>query len=407
MATESDARNMRLLAHCDLNGVGMGGEGLGLRAAGGRRTLFIAHENAPGNFCAVDVTDPERPEVVFQNELPHGKVRSNSLALMGDLLAVAYQTEEPGLTPAGVDLYDVSDPSEPRLLSFFDTSGPHSRGAHFVGLDVEGYAYVATGLDGWVPMRPKDHQFILILDVRDPANPVEAGRWWLPGTHRDDTERITYAADPRDDTSYKPHNVNVYPERPDRAYVGYLDGGVVILDIGDRSAPRMTGRFDYHPPMRSGFTHTVVPLFDRELLLVADEANRPGGGWDHPKPVWVMDGRCEDNLIPLSTLPMPPWSEYKDKGGRYGAHNIHENDPVPTAFRSDRLVFGAFFNAGIRVYDIGDPLRPEEVAHYEPAPPEGCPFPAAQMNDVYVDENRIVYGIERTTGGLYILEPTL
>ena len=407
MAVESEARNMRLLAHCDLNGAGQGGEGLGLHDKGGRRTLFIAHENAPKNFCAVDVTDPTRPEVIFQNELPHERVRSNSLALMGDLLAVAYQTEEPGMTPAGVDFYDVSDPAKPELLHFFDTSGPHSRGAHFVGLDVEGYAYVATGLAGWEPLRPKDHQFILILDVRDPSNPVEAGRWWLPGTNRDDTERLTYAADPRDDTSYKPHNVNVYPERPDRAYVGYLDGGVVILDISDRAAPRMMGRFDYHPPMRSGFTHTVVPLFDRELLLVADEANRPGGGWDHPKPVWVMDGRCEDNLIPLSTLPMPPWEEYKDRGGRYGAHNIHENDPVPTAFTSDQMVFGAFFNAGIRVYDIANPLRPEEVAYYMPAPPEGCPFPSAQMNDVYVDENRVVYALERTTGGLYILELTL
>jgi hypothetical protein len=28
------------------------------------------------------------------------------------------------------------------------------------------------------------------------------------------------------------------------------------------------------------------------------------------------------------------------------------------------------------------------------------------MNDVYVDENRLIYGIDRIAGGLYILELT-
>ena len=35
-----------------------------------------------------------------------------------------------------------------------------------------------------------------------------------------------------------PHNINVYPERPDRAYMGYIDGGVVILDISDKAHPK-------------------------------------------------------------------------------------------------------------------------------------------------------------------------
>jgi hypothetical protein len=29
------------------------------------------------------------------------------------------------------------------------------------------------------------------------------------------------------------------------------------------------------------------------------------------------------------------------------------------------------------------------------------------MNDVYVDENRIIYGIDRFKGGLYVLELTV
>ena len=39
-----------------------------------------------------------------------------------------------------------------------------------------------------------------------------------------------------------------------------------------------------------------------------------------------------------------------------------------------------------------------------PPAPEGTPVGCSQMNDVYVDERRIVYGAERFTGGLYCME---
>jgi len=60
------------------------------------------------------------------------------------------------------------------------------------------------------------------------------------------------------DSGFRAHNVNVDPQRPDRAYVGYLDGGAIILDIADVGSPRLVSRLDYHPPM-PGFTHTMLP----------------------------------------------------------------------------------------------------------------------------------------------------
>jgi hypothetical protein len=99
--------------------------------------------------------------------------------------------------------------------------------------------------------------------------------------------------------------------------------------------------------------------------------------------------------------------EFGQHGGRFGAHNIHENQPVATSFRSDTLVFGAFFNGGVRVYDVSNPYQPEEVGHYVPEAPAGSPVGAIQINDVYVDENRLIYAIDRMSGGLYILELTI
>ena len=117
-----------------------------------------------------------------------------------------------------------------------------------------------------------------------------------------------------------------------------------------------------------------------------------------------MDARDETHLVPIATCPMPPVDAFKDRGGRFGAHNIHENVPLPTSWQSDEIVLGTFFNGGLRAYDISYPYAPKEVATFVPPPPKGTPAGAVQLNDVFVDERQVVYTVDRHTGGLYILE---
>src|SRR5207245_1146302 len=195
---------MRLLAHHPLDGFGNCGEGMAIQLTRDRRrVLWIAHESQPKNVTAVDVTNPKKPSVIVQTALPHDKMRSNSLDLVGDLLVVAYQTREPGMKPAGFEIFDVADPAKPKSVVLFAASG------------------------------------------------------------------------------YRAHNTNVYPRRPDRAYVGYIDGGALVLDVADKAHPRLLGRWDYQPPF-PGFCHTVLPLFDRNLLVVSDESVREAAK-DWPK----------------------------------------------------------------------------------------------------------------------------
>jgi hypothetical protein len=396
-----ESYGFRLLAHDDLRGFGDIGEGMAIqKAPDGRRILWLAHEGPPKNFTGIDVTDPARPRVTVQTDLPHGKVRSNSLDVWGNVLAVAYQTVTHGLSPAGFELFDISQPENPRTIGFFDCSGPHSRGVHQLWFADGAYVHCAGGASDFEPHNLLDDQIYRIIDVRDPSRPVEAGRWWMPGTRVGDIEpppqRLPI------DCGFRAHNTNVYPQRPDRAYVGYLDGGAFILDISDLAEPKVVGAWNPHPPY-PGFTHTVLPLFGRDLLLVTDECVQDDGG-DWPKLTWVVDARCEKNLVPISTLPLPPVENFAPRGGRYGSHNLHENQPAETSFRSDRLVVGAFFSGGIRAYDLSNPLQPREVAAFVPPTPEESPVRSSQMNDVYVDENGIVYAGERHKGGLYVLE---
>jgi hypothetical protein len=399
--TQAEARNLSLLAHHELDGAGNGGEGMVIQLArNGRRILWVAHESAPTNFTGIDVTDPRKPSIVVQTKLPHERMRSNSLDLAGDLLVVAYQTSSPGLQPAGFEIFDVSDPLSPRSVTLFDASGPTSRGVHHLWFVDGNYVHVASGAPDFTPRNRKDDQFYRIIDVRTPTRPSEVGRWWLPGTRDGDPEPPP-VRHPKFDAGFRAHNTNVYPRRPDRAYIGYLDGGAIVLDVSDMAHPRLISRWDYHPPF-PGFTHTVLPLFEPGLLIVSDESTTDGAV-DWPKLVWVVDAREETNLVPVSSCPLP-LEAHASRGGRFGAHNLHENRPAPGSWINERVVVGSFFNGGVRAFDVSNPLRPEEVAFYVPPAPKGSRAGAIQINDVFVDERGIVYALDRLIGGLYVLE---
>jgi hypothetical protein len=397
------AWNFRLVAHHELGGFGGMGEGMSIQLTkDGRRIMWMAHENAPKNFTGLDVTDLKNPRLVVQTELPEMHMRSNSLEVVGDIMAVAYQTKKPGQKPAGFELFDISVPENPRSITFVDCSGPYSRGVHQLWFVDGEYIHMASGAPDFQPRNQLDDQIYRIFDVRDPSNPKEAGRWWLPGTREGDAEPPPVRHEAKSDFGFRAHNTNVYPQRPDRAYIGYLDAGAVVLDIADKANPKMISRWDNSPP-NFGFTHTVLPLFDRDLYVVTDECVLDDMA-DWPKLVWILDARSEGNPLPISTLPAPPADVFGHRGGRFGAHNVHENMPLPTSWSSDRIIVGTFFNAGVRAYDISNPYQPREIGYYVPAAPPLAPKGTIQLNDVFIDERGIVYTMDRHVGGLYILE---
>jgi len=404
MVQNEESKNMRLLAQNELNGFGRGGEGFAVQQLpGGRRILYVAHERAPKDFSVLDVTDPTQPKVIVQIDMPHEEVRSNSLALVGDILVVAYQVSRPGLTPAGMGIYYVHNPEQPKRIGFFDTSGTHSRGVHCLWFVDGRFVHLTTGAPDFIPNRSADDQFYIIVNLDDPTKPTEVGRWWFPGTRQGDESPLP-PYNPEIRGAIRLHNANVYPERPDRVYMGYIDGGIVILDISDMSRPRMISHVYEQPPLYPTFIHTVMPLFDRNLLIVVQEALQDNCG-DWPKLVWVMDIQDENAPRVISSCPAPPLEDFCQRPGRFGAHNVHENEPVPTSWYSDRYIVGSFFNGGVRVYDIADPSHPEEVAYHVPPAPKD--LPSIQINDIYVDERGLVYALDRMGGGLYIFEMQL
>ena len=425
-------KNMLLVGHQDLNGHGDGGEGLAIQQRpDGRRILYIAHEERVICLSIVEVTHPEAP--VLLNQLPSpapGVTRCNSLGLSGNVLAVADQTVNVGQGPAGMWALDVSDLSRLQkaksmkdlAFSFFDTSGPNSRGVHWLWFVDGEFAHLSSGTRDSDPANAKDDQFYLVVDLRDPRAPREVARWWLPGTQKKDgcLPECLPKRHPIDD-GYRAHTVEVYPERPDRAYLGYMDGGAIILDISGLSgvragssksfSPKLVTRLKFSPPFPA-WTHTVQPLFGRGLAVVSDEAVLDKCA-DAPKLVWLVDIRDETNPVIVGTTPQPENAgDLCANGGRFGAHNVHPNFPSSTSAQLKNTFVATFFSGGVRIYRLVDspvphaPPQIKEIGFFvSPAPP-GNPTHSIQVNHAMVDEKGLIYAVDRISGGLYIFRYT-
>ena len=160
----------------------------------------------------------------------------------------------------------------------------------------------------------------------------------------------------------------------DRAYLSYLGGGdVVVLDITDKSKPRMISHLDFSPPF-SG-THTTVPFNSIETpnftkgygdvrdFLVVSEESMGFECQETRKQVYILDATEETNPIPVSTFKVPD-GDFCERGGRFGPHQFAETKDGEII--GGTLLYIAYFNAGLRIVDISDPFKPKEVGYYIP-----------------------------------------
>ncbi len=136
----------------------------------------------------MDVSDPRNPKVVVQTDLPQAFMRSNSLEVTGDIMAVAYQTQKVGQKPAGLELFDISVPEmKPRSISFLRLLGRAlARRAPIVVCCDGEYVHMASGSPDFSRATRSTTSFYRCIDVRNPSKPVEVGRWWMPGTSATD-----------------------------------------------------------------------------------------------------------------------------------------------------------------------------------------------------------------------------
>jgi hypothetical protein len=410
LPTPDYARNMRIIGYSD-----QGGRPDGMQLMVHRGYAYIAHMFS-GGFSVLDVRDAKHPKTLSYIPAP-ANTWTIHLQTHDDLLLVIHakdmfsaeefvdehayysgalghavgtaQAKRARDWSAGLAVYDISKPDEPKRIGFMPVEGG---GIHRLWYTGGRWAYASVLLDGFT-----DYIFMTV-DMSDPAKPVEAGRWWIPGMNVAAGETPSWPAARR----YGLHHAIVHG---DTAYAAWRDAGMVVLDIKDLARPKLIVHRNWSPPFGGG-THNCLPLPDRDLLVVLDEAVL-----DHQedglKPIWIFDNRVRDNPVSIATCPTPSEADYKSKGGHFGPHNIHENRPG--SFVSSSLIFATYQNAGIRVFDISDAFAPKETGALVP------PRPAQMMDrrpnraqviqsaDVFVDAAGLIYATDYNAG-LCILE---
>ncbi len=374
-AATASAAGLRLLAHHDL-----GGYGDGMQVIRRGDALYVGHFGTTGMGTSVlDVADPARPVLVTQWPAPP-HTHTHKVQVADGLLLVnhekfPYRGAAAGAFSAGLAVYRLADPLAPEQCGFWPSGG---RGVHRVVWTGGRYAHMSAIPDGF-----RDRIWV-VVDLADPDRPVAAGRWWWPGQR--DGEQPGWP----DGERYAAHHALI---SGDRAYLGYDDAGMVILDVSDITRPREIS----HLRWDGGSTHTCLPLPNRGLVAATDEQVQDGPRAPR-RSVRVIDVAGDTPAV-LAECPHP--AGFDGLPLRFGAHNLHENQAG--AYRSERLVFATYFSAGVRVYDLADPHHPAEVAHWLPEPPPGQPV--AQINDLFVDASGLIWVTDRIGGGLYVLEP--
>jgi hypothetical protein len=416
------AENFDLVAYHDLDG--RPAFKLALQVVADRWYLYTAHFWDRG-WSVLDVTEPARPELVaflpgpenaatLQIQVAGGLMLTSLERPPTELLqhaswrGLAWLLRESLLrgpaylpwrsSPAGVLVWDVQNPARPTRLGSWESDGTGTHRNFYAG---GRYAHLAANKRGF-----RGHQYV-ILDLADPAHPVEAGHWFLP------EQELASGALPEREGYYLHGPVHVIGER---AYLPYGIGGAILLDISDLRKPREVGRLRPDPSLGSvQGVHSFVPIPERRIAIVNSEAHdeecRPDPGRSYAAVV-DLAVESEPRIVSFFPEPVPPpgatYASFCARGGRTGPHNQHHDNGLPHLFHSDHLVYIAHFNAGLRLYDTSDPRRVREVGYFMPPDPKrrfGV-FPTrlvAQSEDVIVDARGYAYLSDKNQG-LFVVQ---
>jgi hypothetical protein len=420
---------------------------------GGRAVNPLTGQMEQNGTMIIDVTDPKQPKTLINlpgEDTPQGQGEGAQMVRIcdGTSLPRADRSKVYMLRSFGGsahETWDVTDPAKPVRLAVV-VSGLRDTHKNFWECDT-GIAFLVSGLPDW-----RTQRMTQIYDLSDPTKPVFIRNFGLVGQQPGATGPVPTEL----------HGAISLGPQVNRVYFGYGTGSDGVVQVVDRekllNGPKepteanlkypVIAQVDFPPDMGA---HTAMPLLGIEVAEFAKQRPRAGAaaaGADPAHPTGTpavpsqsrrnfviavgetTGNECMENRqmlrmiditnesfpIGVSTFIVPEASgNYCTRGGRFGAHSINENI---TPFYDKRLVFLTYFNAGLRVVDIRDPLNLKEVGHYIPAvtskttnrcvgqgAAQRCKI-AIQSNNAEVDGRGYIYVVDRANTGMHILQLT-
>jgi hypothetical protein len=253
--------------------------------AGYKNLAFVGKWRGLCPGTGVDIIDISRPsaprKIADTLDASNTSMEDMEALRIGtrDVLGIGLQDCVGAGLPAGkegLELYDISRPASPQLLSFFETapSGVHELDltttpsgrtlALLATPDREAITSDDAGLNGVGDL--------LILDITNPANPTLVAEWGVldaPELGLDFYLSVRQGADARTQLHSVRANAN-----GTRAYLSYWDGSFIMLDISDPSNPEFLGLTGYGPD-DEGNAHSLDEARGGNILVTADEDGAP------------------------------------------------------------------------------------------------------------------------------------
>ena len=316
-------------------------------------TLYVGHMRPTSGTTIIDVADPRKAKTLAKIDVREGW-HSHKVRVSGDIMIVnqeKFGKASRSDVGGGIDIYDVSNPATPKLITEWRTVGG---GVHRFDFDGR-YAYISPTVEGYIG------NIVMILDLADPAKPLEVGRWWIPGQWEAGGEQYPWS-------DWVPPRCHHPLRKGDRLYVSYWHHGFFILDISDMSKPKLVSQMNTSPTFPHP-THTclVMPelLKGRKIMIVADED--VAKLWPAPPAfAWTYDITQEQLPVPISSFQVPGLD--RDGSPQPPMTGCHQ----PSERFSGAIVPYAWFAQGLRIVDYADPFVPKEVGHYMPDPAPGA-----------------------------------
>lgn len=443
------SKNMEFIGFDDLRD--KPGFQMAMQKANGRYYLYATSFRWNG-FQILDVTDPAHPknlkwiEPFWADENVHDgqstpKIQiADGLMILahGGVMDVLHGTPKGNTLPywGGVSIWDVkTDPENPKMLSKFHCGG--GPGVHRFFYNGGRYVYLTASCEGYA-------FFILrILDIADPCNPKEVGRWWMDEQYLNNAPGGELPPFGSEEFLNTPQ-LHACAYRDGIVYMAYQNVGLIMVDVSDPTSPTLISKCRLNPTFGGGSggarTHTVLPIADKPFVLMSTEAERchyfngvatEGIFGKRPSQPMNMLGFVEitdmEHPYLISVFPYPEVPEGYTHGKNFntvdgirvpfGPHNSFDayGTDVYEPYR-DR-VYTAYFHAGLRVYDTSDVYNPKEIAYFMTPDPDGPKFDNEDgtlmsgpivgiAEDVLVDDRGYIY-FDTANDGLYIVRCTV
>jgi hypothetical protein len=296
------------------------------------RNLYLGTGRGGDRMYAVDVSDPANP--VVTDSLLANTRRVNDVMTTPDGRFLVHTREGAADRRNGIVIAEISDPAHPKVIAEFTegvTAGVHSA---FIYRQERFGTHVYLTNNGTGAMH--------VIDINDPYNPREVGRFRMPG--------------PMAGGSL--HDIDI---KDGLAYLSNWNEGLVILDVGNGmrggspSSPQIVSQYKYdlndmyrqvEAAGGAGFirgTHTAWR--HRNYVIIADEVF-PASGVQGARDAAASRAYGRLQVIDVSDIERPKsvaW--YEPEFG--GVHNVW--------VEGDTLYVGAY-NAGFRTFDISGEL---------------------------------------------------